>query len=91
MMVVHCVYHLGFLHFGFAQGEDHGGNLQTVRYAHAGFNMPTHWFGLTFAQSYFSSFLLLVFCKCRKGKRSSVAFLLWDPNIDTCCYGKPMS
>ena len=47
MMVV-CCLSFGFLHFGSVQGGNHGGDLQTVRYVHVGFNTPAHWFSLTF-------------------------------------------
>ena len=44
-MVV-CCLSFGDLHFGSTQGENHGGDLQTMRYVHVGFNMPAHWFDL---------------------------------------------
>ena len=48
MMVVHCVCHLGFFHFGFAQGEDHGDDLQTVRYDSSGsYTYTLVWFNVS--------------------------------------------
>ena len=32
-MVAHFVFHLGFVHFGSVQGENHGGDLPIIRYA----------------------------------------------------------
>ena len=52
-MVV-CCFSFGVLHFGSAQGENHGGDLQTVRYVHVGFNIPAHWFHLTFVHGHTS-------------------------------------
>ena len=49
-----CCLSFGVLHYGLAQGENHGGHLQTTRYVHVGFNMPTHWFGLTFVHGHTS-------------------------------------
>ena len=86
--MVMCCFSFGVLHFGSAQGENHGGDLQNVRYVHVGFNTFAHWFGLMFAQSYFSSLVWLVFCKFRKGMKSSMDLLLWAPKVFTFGHGK---
>ena len=86
-----CCLSFGVFHYGSAQGRNHGGDLQTVRYVHVGFSMLAHWFGLTFAQSYFSSLVWILFCKCWKGMRSSLALLLWAPNVFTYGHDKPVS
>ena len=47
-----------FVIWGFAlwlcAGGNRGGDPQTVRYVHIGFNMPAHWFGLTFVHGHTS-------------------------------------
>ena len=61
-MVSAFVYHFGFGVFVSMQGENHGGDLQTARYASLWVLMPAHFFGLRFLTwSYFSSPNSIVF------------------------------
>ena len=81
MMVVNCVFHLGFLHFGFAQGKYHGGDLQTMRY-----DSSSSYACTLFCLNVMNVTILVIpsfsfVCRCRKVMRSSMAPTVLAPSV----------